>query len=333
MFVRIKSTPNSPRRSVQIVESRRTGSRINQSIVRHIGIALDDAEEKELIRLAEIMRAKLEAERSESLPLFAPEEVAAGYRKRGGRPGARKARPASEVMLSDVREEQRVIEGIGDVFGALFHELGFQNILSTKQAGVLEAVVLSRVANPVSKRRTASLIEEDFGVRLPLDRIYRMMDDLYERRDTVQQAVRSATLSLFPDAIDVIFFDVTTLYFESVVEDELRGFGYSKDQKFHMTQVVLALATTDEGLPVGYRLFHGATAEVKTLVECVSAWRAVVPIGKVILVADRAMMSETNLAALEAQDIEYIVGASLRKQPAKLRAKIRYLSTTLRHSA
>jgi len=281
---------------------------------------MDETEEKELIRLAGIIVAKLKAERSENLPLFAPEEVAGNYRKRGPRPGAG-SRPTSEVTLSNVVEEQRVIEGIGEVFGPLYQELGFSRVIQ-KQARVLEATVLSRVANPVSKRRTAALLEEDFGIRLPLDRIYRMMDELYERRDALQDLVRAASLSLFPGSIDVIFFDVTTLYFESVEEDELRAFGYSKDQKFHMTQVVLALATTEEGLPIGYRLFHGATAEVKTLLECVKAWRLVVQIGNVVLVADRGMMSEENLTLLEASGIKYIVGTSLRKQHAKLREQI-----------
>lgn len=323
MFLRVKSTPNSPRKSVQIVASRRTGAKVQQTIVRHVGIALNSAEEEELLRLAEILRVKLEQERSENLPLFAPEEIAAHgpYRKKGPKPVGVKARPAEQVRLGDVVEEQRVIEGIGEVFGKLFDELGFTKVLG-KQAQVLKTTVLARVANPVSKRRTAALLEEDYGVRLPLDKIYRMMDELYERRDVAQDIVRGATLSLFPGTIDVVFFDVTTLYFESIVEDDLRGFGYSKDQKYHMTQVVLALATTDNGLPVGYRLFHGATAEVKTLLECVKSWRSLVQIGKVALVADRAMMSEANLVALEAEGIEYIVGASLRKQGAKLRTQI-----------
>ena len=321
MFVRIKTTPNSPRRSVQIVETRRTGAKVQQSIVRHVGVALDAAEEKEIVRLAHVLLARLETERSPNLPLFAPEEVAGHYRKRGRRPGSVKSRPASEVKLSEVVEQQRVIEGIGDVFGPLFHDLGFNKILA-QQARVLEATVLARVANPSSKRRTAALLEEDFGLKVPLDRIYRMMDDLYEQREILQNTVRGATLALFPGEVDVVFYDVTTLYFESITEDELRRFGYSKDQKYHMTQVVLALATTREGLPMGYRLFHGATAEVKTLLECVKAWRSLVKIGKVVLVADRAMLSAPNLQALEAEGIEYIVGASLRKQPEKLRTEI-----------
>lgn len=323
MFVRVKATPNSPRRSVQIVESRRNGKKVGQSIVRHVGIAMDEAEEKELLRLAEIIRARLESERSQTLPLFAPEQIvrSAPIRKRGPKVGA-KSPAISKVDLKDVVEEQRVVEGIGEVFGALFRELGFSRILAHPHAGVLEAVVCARLANPVSKRRTAALLEEDYAIKLPLDAIYRMMDALYENRDKAQSTARQATLALFPGKVDVVFFDVTTLYFESTVEDELRGFGYSKDQKFHSVQVVLALATTEDGLPIGYRLFHGATAEIKTLIDCLDAWRAQVEIGQVMLVADRGMMSEGNLAALEEAGVEYLVGASLRKQKANLRERI-----------
>jgi len=285
-------------------------------------VALDAAEEKELIRLAEVIKARLEQDRSNNLPLFAPEEVApnASIRKRGGKSRV-KARPIEKVRLTDVVEQQRIVEGIGEVFGALFSELGFRRILP-KHADVLEATVLARVANPVSKRRTAALLERDFGVKLPLDRIYRMMDELYEYREQVQKTARQATLALLPETVEIVFFDVTTLYFESVEEDALRGFGYSKDQKYHVTQVVLALATTSEGLPIGYRLFHGATAEVSTLIECLKAWKSLVDIGRVVLVADRAMMSEPNLKALEQEGIEYVVGASLKKQSATLRAQI-----------
>jgi transposase len=138
----------------------------------------------------------------------------------------------------------------------------------------------------------------------------------------VQNSVYRATLALFPQKVDLVFFDVTTLYFESVEEDELRGFGYSKDQKFHMVQVVLALATTNEGLPIGYRLFHGATAEIRTLVTCIEEWKKTIDIGHVVMVGDRGMMSSDNLRVLEAHGLQYIIGASLRKQPPELRRHI-----------
>jgi len=118
------------------------------------------------------------------------------------------------------------------------------------------------------------------------------------------------------------FFDVTTLYFESTEEDEIRKFGYSKDQQFHSVQVVVALATTQDGLPIGYKTFPGNTAEVSTLLKCLNEWKEVLPIGEVTIVADRAMMSEDNLSSLEKAKIKYVIAAKLKKLPKEVRDKV-----------
>jgi hypothetical protein len=324
MFIRVKTTPNSPRKSVQICESVRRGESVKQTIVRHVGIAMDDDELKNLKALAEHIRLTLEQERSQSLPLLAPENLlnlSKKAKKRG--PKGKAPLPIDEVRLKNLEEETRVIEGIQDIFGALFDELGFNQILeNSSQKNTLKATVIARIANPESKHRTAALLEQDFGISIPLDRIYRMMDALYERRDVSQARVFEATQRLFPEKIDLVFFDVTTLYFESIATDELRNFGYSKDQKFHMTQVVLALATTDRGLPVGYRLFSGNTAEVSTLIQCITEWKKSLPIESVLFVADRAMFCKDNLDALEAAGLKYIVAAPLRKLKAEIKSQI-----------
>ena len=74
MFVRIKTTPNSPRRSVQLVEGVRDGGKVRQRIVRHIGVAMDEDELERLRQLGEYVKAKLEDERQPAL--FAPEKIA-----------------------------------------------------------------------------------------------------------------------------------------------------------------------------------------------------------------------------------------------------------------
>ena len=149
-----------------------------------------------------------------------------------------------------------------------------------------------------------------------------MMDALVAQKEKVQKTVFLATEQLCFGKVDIVLFDVTTLYFESTVEDELRAFGYSKDQKFHSTQVVLALATAPNGLPIGYHLFPGNTADVSTLLASLENWQKVVPIGRVRFVADRAMMSEKNLQSLEEAGIEYVVAAKLKKQPKPMQEKI-----------
>jgi transposase len=89
------------------------------------------------------------------------------------------------------------------------------------------------------------------------------------RESDIKQRIAQTTLSLFPEQVGVLFFDVTTLYFESIDTDELRAFGFSKNCKFKEVQVLLALVTTTQGLPITYKLFPGNTYERGTLVKMV----------------------------------------------------------------
>ena len=73
MFVRVKSTPNSPRKSVQIVHSHRVGSKVKQKIIKHVGVAFDDKELEELKAMANALKIELEAQ--EQLPLYTPQEI------------------------------------------------------------------------------------------------------------------------------------------------------------------------------------------------------------------------------------------------------------------
>lgn len=336
MFIRVKSTPNSPRKSVQICEGTRKDGKVRQRVIRHVGVADNEEHLAELKKLAEVIKIQIIDERKG--PFLIPPEELFGLREEGIEPSEpfkkemsskSEMPPEKEVSheslnvdLSNLREEQRIVEGFHDIFGKLFNQYGFHTLLGDKQGEVLKDVLFARIANPASKHRTQSILSTDFGRDIALDRIYRMMDALLECREDVQKRVLSITESLCFGEATVLLFDVTTLYFESFDADELRNFGYSKDQKFQMTQVVLALATTKEGLPIGYRLFPGNTAEITTLLTCLEEWKKVLPIEKIIFVGDRGMMSEKNLEALEKSGVTYVVGAKLKKLSKALKEGI-----------
>lgn len=311
MFVRVKSSPNSPRRSVQVVESSRSGERVSQRIVRHMGIALDAQEEAKLRAMAEEFIARTLTERLNEGALFESPAV-----RRVGRPPRQtlaSVAPPSEICLADVAEVARRVEGPHEVLGSLFDYLHFDQILGAHGTAMLRDLVVARVMAPASKRSSAAELDEHYGRSYPLDRLYRLMDTLHKRLDRLQQIVLQATASLRGGTAQVMLFDVTTLYFESVDADTLRAFGYSKDQKYHCTQVVLALATDEDGLPIGYELFPGNTAEVKTLLACMQRWQQSLKVGRVSFVADRALCSKANLAALEAAPWSYVVAMPLRR--------------------
>ena len=161
MYIRVNKTPNSPRQSVQIVESKRDGNKVRQTILRHVGIALDDVELEKLKDLAAEIIVKLEAERNKQLEFW---NTAPSNTKRGrGRPKKKSLEevlPASQASLSELREKQRINEGFTEIYGALFDELGFDGLLRrTGAARLLKDIVLARIAHPSSKRRACRMFE------------------------------------------------------------------------------------------------------------------------------------------------------------------------------
>lgn len=291
---------------IQICESVRVGKKVTRKVVRHVGMAHRQEELERFERLAAaILESELAHKQKSSLLFEASDEVESQLEI-----------TPRHFISEDIVEESRTIEGPQEIYGSLFDQLGLGTILSAPHSEVLKNVVLARVTEPASKRKTQEILERDMGFTVSLDRIYRMMTALSDKQDEVTKVVFSQTASLFENKIDVVFFDVTTLYFESIQSDDLRDFGYSKDQKFHSVQVVLALATTSEGLPVGYKLFPGNTAETRTLISCLDDWKKHIEIGHVVFVADRGMFNSANLFELQNSGYEFIVAAKLRSMNA-----------------
>lgn len=343
MYIRVNKTPNSPRKSIQIVESVRQGDKVRQKVVHYVGIALDDREEQKLKDYAAELIAKISAQRQEEakqLSLFSlsEEEVLHHIRNKAGRPKKKKIEdilPPGQVLLENIEEESRIIEGVHDVAGAMFDEMYAPLCKRKRLAQMLKDIVLSRLVLPASKHLTQQHLVKRFGKTHSLDAIYRMMDDLFPLIGEVKCLTFEKTKSLFPEKIDLLFFDVTTLYFESTDIDELRNFGYSKDHRFNTTQVVLALATNQDGLPVGYELFEGNRAEVTTLIAAIESWRKLFHIESVCFVGDRAMFTDKNIELLQSHNYHYIIAAKLRKLPASLQDEIfrekYYLPTILKN--
>lgn len=326
MFIRVNKTPNSPRKSIQICESYRAGNKVKQKIIHYVGIATDDWQEQKLKDYALEIIGRLTAERSSNNSqhaLFPLEEgeVKQYLKTKPGRPARKKIEdilPTSKVNLNDIKEESRIIEGVDEVGGTMFDELYGNLFDSKKLQNLVKDIVLTRLIHPASKHQTQQYLEKHLNKNYSLDSIYRMMDDLFPKVNEIKKRTFEKTKALFPEKIDLLFFDVTTLYFESTDVDELRNFGYSKDHRFNTTQVVLALATNQDGLPIGYELFEGNKAEVTTLVIAVQSWKKLFNIDSVCFVGDRALFTTKNIELLEAHSYQYIIAAKLRKTPKTL---------------
>ena len=341
MFVRVKSTPKSPRKSVQIVHSQRVDGKVKQKIVKHIGVAMDDEELEELKLLANSI--KIELETKSQLPLYSAEEIELyknenkvdiekdKYKKSVTTINTEKVnRKDYAVNLLDVLEEDRVIKGIHDIYGKLYDEINFKSILPYPSKHVaatkaLKEIVLARVANPDSKSASVDMLASKFGVNLNLKTVYRMMDMIDDKQiKKLNTLVLNKTKSLLNNKIDVIYFDATTLYFESFSEDidnpddkdeAIRKNGYSKDGKFNQPQVVLALLVTKQGLPIGYKAFSGDTFDGHTIIPSLKEIEEDFKVDNIVYVADAGMFNKANLEVFDKSDnknMTYIVGAKIK---------------------
>lgn len=323
MFIRVKTTPNSPRKSIQIVESVRDGQKVHQRIVRHVGVALNEEELVQLKQLAEHIKAEIEEEHAPTL-LGAEKmaKLAINSQKNN-----EENEEAINVNLRHLRELQRSIIGIHAVYGKVYRQLGFDEVLKPSRHGqsasdILFQITMARIANPDSKRASVESLETDFGVKLNLQSVYRMMDKLDgEACERIQSFAYQAALQMC-GKIDVIFFDATTLYFESFTEDELKQNGFSKDHKFGQPQVLFALMVTEKGLPIGYEAFPGSTYEGHTLIPMLNSIKKKYDLGRVMFVADSGMLNTSNLVAMEEAGFKYILGARLRGMGKAIQSKI-----------
>jgi len=283
------------RTAVMLRKSMRVDGKVKTKIIKYFGIAHGKEELKKL-------RQRAYAEKRKLCP---------------------PKRDPIKVRLSALKEKDRVAEGYHDVFEKLFDELELKTCFSKIKYRQLKDVVIARIATPTSKLHTSRILEKSFQKQLSEDQIYDLMDKLLENEEEIKRKIFEATQKSSADqVINVLFFDVTTLYFESHKSDEIKEFGYSKDGKKGEVQVVLALATSEWGFPIGYHLFPGNTAEIKTLLQSLSEWEKIIPIKNVRMVADRAMMSNDNLSQMEKSNHQYVVAAKLKKLPEKLKSEI-----------
>lgn len=301
MFVVRRKLPGKDRWCVLLCHSERDGVKVRQKTIKYFGVA-HGADELELLTKQARSELKILSKASEK---------------------AENQRNPKDVSLGELEEVARITEGFHAVIGPCFDRLGLAPILTKTRYQQLKDVVIARIAEPSSKLKTSRVLHSTFQKGLSVDQIYRLMDDLVDLEDAIKFKIFNATKKRMQDQpIDLLLFDVTTLYFESQQSDGLRENGYSKDHKIGEVQVVLALATTSNGNPVGYHLFPGNTAEVKTLLTCIKKWREDFRITNTIVVADRAMLSETNLALMETEGLTYVVAAKLKSLPASLKKSI-----------
>lgn len=212
----------------------------------------------------------------------------------------------------------------------VFERIAKRKKLSFDLYNAVLLMLIERLHDPVSKRGNYFNQEDYLGIEpVKLQHLYRSLDYLAENQRYLQQHVFQTNRNLFNQHIDVVFYDVTTFYFESETEqtDALRQQGFSKDGKIGRTQVVFGLMIDKDKNPIGYQLYKGNTFEGHTFTDMLDKLKGEYQIDQVVIVADRGMLSEPNREAVHQKGYEFILGERLKKLPKAVKEPMLDLSS------
>lgn len=202
----------------------------------------------------------------------------------------------------------------------IYQKLGFDKCGDS----LIRDLILARIYKPSSKRETREILKDLFGLNYSLATVYRHLKRAIDGglKQRFQTALVSFAQKELNDSLRLVFYDVTTLSFDSQTKAGLKDFGFSKDHRQSDVQIVVGLVVNKQGFPLYFDVFNGKTFEGKTFLSVVENVCGIFGNPNLVVVADAAMISRGNVEELDRRNIGFIVGARLANLPVKLQDRI-----------
>jgi transposase len=293
MFVRAKKN-HSGSVSVQVID-KSSGS---YKVIRTIGSSSDKDQIKVLKSLARDFIMNFEGQQTFSFGV-----------------------PTDSAFFEAVYHSIRDVQLLGPelVLGKIFDQIGFGAI----PEDLFRHLVISRLIYPVSKLKTINYLHKYKGISLHVNEIYRFMDRFHKNyMELAKKISYSHTVSVLGDNFGMVFYDVTTLYFEAADDDDYRISGFSKDGKHSNPQIVLGLLVAQNGYPLDYEAFQGNSFEGHTMLPVIERFKAKYKLENLTVVADAGLMSNKNVVLLSQNGYEFILGGRIKNENDETKKRI-----------
>lgn len=220
-----------------------------------------------------------------------------------------------DEMLDNI--ESAAINGTQLILNKVYDLVGFDAVSDD----VLRNLAIARICQPGSKMATAAYLKAYYKEDINHWQIYRYMDKLYNTQQEAVQSVSVAhTMRILGGQIGLMFYDVTSLYFETPSRDALRQPGFSKDGKTSESQIILGLLVSAGGYPLSYAVFNGSQYEGRTMIPIIDDFKQRFNLKDFVVVADSGLMSKTNIRLLKEARYKYIIGARLRNESESVKS-------------
>ena len=228
-------------------------------------------------------------------------------------------------LAKDIDADWHKKYGIILVLRQIWERLGFGNIFRRhlqkrkNKKNLAEAIfmlVANRLLMPFSELRVMQWKEEvyepEWG-KLTLSDLYRALDFLVENKEESEVEIFQKTANLFNQKLDLILFDTTSIRYWGEGKTDLLRYGYSKEKRGDLRQLIVGILMSKEGIPVGHEVWPGNTSDMKAFLEILEKVKSKFQIDKIVWVCDRGMVSEENLKEAQRAGHEYIVGIKMRQ--------------------
>jgi transposase len=227
----------------------------------------------------------------------------------------------------DISPESSKTYGEIQIFKRLWKDFGFKDILNkyfketNKEINLTDAIfamVCNRLIEPTSKRETSEWIKDVYEPewkQLKLNHLYKAMDFLVENKENMEVEMFNNVKNLFNCKVNVVMFDTTNISYwgEGNRAEKLLNYGHAKNKRFDLKQVTVGLIMDQNGIPLGHEVWAGNMSDKPAFKAVIEKVKTKFEIEKVILVADRGMISEDNIKFLEENRYEYILGVKMRQ--------------------
>lgn len=301
MYIRRKKN-RSGTTSVVIVD--KSGGHYKE--VSTVGVALD---EPDILRLEREGRERIRRHKIATEPeldLFGDESAS-----------VEAARRRIDYTLSHITNVS--LNGVDLILGRVFRKVGFDAV----DDEVFRHLVISRLSFPSSKAATVEYLKNHYDKDVNLSKIYRYLDRLSDHyKEKVQDISVAHTMSVSGGQIGVMFYDVTTLYFETDREDDLRRTGFSKEGRHRNPQIILGILVSRNGYPLAYTVHEGNKYEGRTMLPVINEFVGRYGLKDFVIVADSGLMNSDNVSELEFLGYKYILGARIKNESREIRDAI-----------
>lgn len=298
MFVKKKRNRSG---TVSVVVAEKLSGKYTELIT--IGISSDESKIESLVMEGKEWIEREQERRHPRLDLFGDE-----------RRKCEQERMEAERLLSSITNI--TINGADLILDRVFDNVGFNRI----DDEIFRKLVKARLSYPASKAATVEYLKNHFDEDVSLSKTYRYLDKLSDSQHRIVQDISvEHTGKILGGHIGVLFYDVTTLYFESDNEDELRKCGFSKEGRHKNPQIILGLLVSIGGYPLAYCIHEGNKYEGHTMLPVVTEFVKKYNLDNFIVVADSGLMNNDNIADLEANGYKYIIGAKIKNESKEIK--------------